>query len=116
MKHLMKLENFTQRKKNKYLNIGDYVICTDFSFLPKEELEFLENSIGRIVEIELTDKAGRRNENPYCVSFENAPLGYFMTFNNEFPGCRWFNLKEIKHYSSNREKLEPIILAKKFNL
>ena len=101
--------------------VGDYVICTDLTSVPEYVLEFIENNIGQIVEIEMPTswQLSSREENPYCVYFENAPYNktpnYFPK-HKEFLSCRWFNLREIKYISKNKEELKYIINAKKFNI
>ena len=108
---------FEKINKNKRPKIGDYVICTDFTFLPNEALFFIENNVGQIINIEIAD-------NPYCVHFEKVPSDFKSLFpkeRNKLSGkyennCRWFTLKEILLCFKHKEDLEIYLATKKYNL
>ena len=90
--------------------IGDYVICEDSTNGDKNLLEFENTHIGRI----FADDHPLEEWN-YLVKYENFPfsLRSFFTFSEN---SRAFSLSEIKHWSKNKEDLEHVLNAKKYNL
>jgi len=86
--------------------VGDYVICHEGTMLQEYELcDFLKSNIGQIINI-----SGFLNAN-YRVKYKKRPAGspafYFYTFEN-IRNIRNFDISEIKHWSKNKEDLEPI--------
>jgi len=90
-------------------DIGDYVIIETND----EEYKHYSNKyIGKIIEIE-------RNKNP-TPNFPNTKRDIFRILFEDFDTRRsdreiiW--RYEIKYWSKNKEDLEPLIAAKKYNL
>ena len=106
----------TYEYRTKQPKIGDYVLVTDFEIDELEVKNFIETNIGQIIEI---DKSA---EVPYCVVFEKVPIEYkirpYFGFDckDKIKNCRWFKRDEILNFSSNKEDLEVILAAKKYNL
>ena len=83
-------------------SVGDYVIIQTEN-IP----DFIENNIGQIIKI--------ANYNEISVKYENIPIkykSYYFTDNNE----RRFVNSQILHCSKNKEDLEHILTANKYNL
>jgi hypothetical protein len=86
--------------------IGDYVICSATEDVDDELKNFLLTAIGQI-----------RNKNhrgiyDYSVYFENIPQHVIDNWDNPID----FQKSEIENWSKNKEDLEYIIAAKKYNL
>ena len=99
--------------------VGDYVICEEIpqstpKFLYAEVIDFLKNNIGKIKGYDVdTDYEG---EGKYIVVYNNIPLKlvtYFMYANGK--GRRMFE-EDIKYWRKNREELETILAATKYNI
>jgi len=111
MKHIKEYENLNNNEPEE----GDYVICKDIFIsgyrMSKKLLDlFLSNNIGRIERINI-------NINRYYIVYDNIPEGCknsFMTYHNF--QVRDFFRKEIKYWSKDREDLEVILQANKYNL
>lgn len=100
--------------------VGDYVIVSDkfdyysdYSSDYSEYLNFINNNIGKIIDI-------RDDIYPYVVNFNNIPKNlkkYFEIFENDDKICyAKFKRDEIIHYSDTISVLEPYIAANKYNL
>jgi hypothetical protein len=106
MKYIKKFEYRTKQPK-----VGDYVLVTDIYVTIRN---FIENNIGQIIEIDKTIELS------YCVIFENIPKEYDLYFGvgckDDVDNCRWFARREILNFSSNKEDIEYLLVAKKYNL
>ena len=85
--------------------IGDYVICSekDNQTLDKR----LKTQIGKIIRFVNNDLP-----NIYLVQFEKIP----SIFHHYDTNCRSMALDEILYHSKNKEDLEHILKANKYNL
>ena len=110
-------ENLNEGKPD----VGDYVICKyklgDYGYGSEKMTNFLENSIGKIV-LNMKDK----NNFDYLITFDNIPkriLKFFRTpyAEDKYKGSvLWFGLTRIKFWSKDKEELEALIQANKYNL
>jgi len=111
MKHLKRYESINDKPQT-----GDYVLCKT-SYGAKRIDDFLKNTIGVCLgkayighNIELREKL----KDIFKVKYDNIPDNlkddYF--FNN----IRSISRNEIIHFSPNKEDLEEIITANKYNL
>jgi len=106
----------TYEGKKEKPKVGDYVICTDFTNIKPKEKEYIENTIGKLVDI------AEGMTNPYTVYYENAPqiftnfcfLGYDEIV--KLDNCRWYDRKEILFFSPDKEECEAYLAVKKYNL
>jgi len=124
MKYIKTYEN-----KNREPQIGDYVICEEniYQNIPdREKLDyilenFLNENVGKCINI-----ITYLNDDIYIIEYDNIPLAlydYFKFKKNgtadikfEMSKCRGMNRKEIIHFSPDKEDLEIMIAAKKYNL
>jgi hypothetical protein len=119
MKYLMKLESFTNNRK---LQIGDYVICKE-EIVNKIFENFINNNIGRFIEINAGDNSFDEDI-PYIILYDNIPQEiklkpYFSNVFDEYAKdsfVRAMRRREIIHFSPNKEDLELILTANKYNL
>ena len=92
--------------ESKELEIGDYVIMgTNNHYL----IDFIFNNIGQIVKqrnIEIT------------VKYENVPpeVNKILAYGGDKLNERTFSIYLLLHHSKNKEDLEEILAAKKYNL
>lgn len=88
--------------------IGDYVICDDVT-IPQ-----IINTIGRIEKYyrysNITYPYYIKFDDDFMDSLDSEELSYFEN------GLRKMSKNEIIHFSSNREDLETIINANRYNL
>jgi len=105
--------------------IGDYVICEEADDINDilELADFEKNNIGRVVDYRTVD-----NTNPtfdsistffnIFVQYKNVPNEIYDDFDyhKRIANCRIFSKKEIKYCSKNKEDLEIILQANKFNI
>ena len=106
MKHIKKYE------QNISIEVGDYVICTDNGITNDNNFEvYLKSHIGKIILIKKYIK------DPYLVLYENLP-DKFKTYSSTNDNLKLikFNENEIIHFSKNKEDLEHIIVANKYNI
>jgi hypothetical protein len=105
---------------NDNLQIGDYVICkTDTG--DEKIIDFIENNVGQYVRYITNNKEVVDNfryvieyEN---VSFELSNYSYTFSYERDIPNiCMRVDRDEIIKYSKNKEELETIINANKYNL
>ena len=90
--------------------VGDYVIC-DEKMYDKVNI-FLNNNVGQLISRD-PDEYGFKDEYDYIVKYENVPLDikdYFLS------NVRSFGREEIIEFSSNKEDLEAILDANKYNI
>jgi len=103
MKHLKYFENIEEPQ------VGDYVICEELSNLTPDICNFISSNIG-IIEYTKNDDG----ETSYYIKYENVPEDiFFLTLRNN---KRDMSREEIIHFSKNKEDLEYIINANKYNL
>jgi hypothetical protein len=127
MKHLQKYENFLTdlfKKKSDEPRVGDYVLCerdnsNNHMGTAKLCSDFIENNIGLIIN-HLKSKISD-SEEVFRVKYENVPeklKGGWFFHSKELINCYYYITKkhEIKHWSKNREDLETILSANKYNL
>lgn len=69
---------------------------------------------GQIVDIDTIDTSKNIQ---YFVEYENIPTNIISDFGfYDHPNCRYMDLREIKYFLPNKEKLEQFLLNNKFNL
>ena len=113
MKHLKTLETINDGPK-----IGDYIIVKSNS--PIYEInDFIENNIGQIFNI--VKFKNSRYGNTYYTKYNNIPSEikvYFqyLMLENKLCYYRGYDSSSIIEYSKNKENLEIILQAKKYNL
>jgi hypothetical protein len=102
--------------------LGDYVICneseTDFGYRISSDNyrfqvdEFLSKNVGQIIELIEDDRC------EFLVQFNNVPDDiapiYFNHSNKD--DCRKMSRSEIEFWNSDREALEVMVDAEKYNL
>lgn len=112
MKHLKTYENLEDE-----LELYDYVICEEVVNFSDDidAVDFVNSHIGQLVYINY-------NYNfCYKVAFDNIPIELDNKFNIHFIMDKAYMIRpmersEIKYWSKNKEDLEHIITAKKYNL
>lgn len=87
--------------------VGDYVICIDYTFITKATRKFLENNIGKIISYY------KGAANPYEVIFNNPPS---KSIDFDSKGIRCFKREEILHFNKDKKKVEMLLIANKYNL
>jgi hypothetical protein len=93
MKYIKKFEN------NNNLEVGDYVLVDNIDYISnKDVVKLLLNNIGTIIKID------SYYSDVFWVKYENNA--------QSFPIDR----KEIAHHSKNKNDLQYILDAKKYNL
>jgi len=100
----------TFESKNKTPEVGDYVICSEIASTDtRETTDFIENNIGQIIQ---------DDDDIYKIKYINPPLtGDFLHVSIDDPlRYRWAIRNRILHFSKNKEDLEAILAAEKFNL
>jgi len=104
MKHIKEFENLN----NNELGINDYVICKETGSLN----EFLSLNIGQVIQVDKYDRT------LYVIEYKNVPefLSYRFLCPIKDKFLRNMYKYEIKYWSKDREDLEAIIEAKKYNL
>jgi len=115
MKHL---KNFKSIQSTPQIN--DYVICKEETYCVDDRLaNFINNNIGQIAEINKKD-----GEYPYVIKYENIPDDIFSYFSDILKNNYKYDIRclramdriEIIHFSKNKEDLETILNANKYNL
>lgn len=108
MKYIKKYETI----KNKYdCKVGDFIIgeYSAYDTFEKETLDFLNNNIGVIIEI------NNYQRQPIRVRYDKT----IDRGNSSFPNnlnTWYFKREEILYCSDNRAELEPLLAAKKYNI
>ena len=107
---------------NKVPKVGDYVICEEDMKITVDSFElfsiFLSKNIGQIKNSCLD------NGYDFLVQYDTIPVNlnrFFSYYEDDkyFSNngcCRSMYIKEIKYFSKDREDLEVIIEAGKYNL
>lgn len=72
---------------------------------------YLNNTIGQIFKIKKNYTDYKNNE--YQILYENTPKEFKLLQHNRLS---YVYTKQIKHHSSNKEELELILQAKKYNI
>jgi hypothetical protein len=113
----MKILKFSESLKNSPV-IGDYVICkTNEQDYDQASMKiFLENNIGKVVKIYHGYFPTSSN---YIIEYNNVPkkLKHRFTIISQFPNCvKTFFLDEILYWDNDKEKIEAMINANKYNL
>ena len=115
MKYIKTFEN-----SNNRLDLGDYVICKEIpDMFDKEKLynviKFEENRVGRYIKNKKNNGKFR-----YEVTYDDIPDKfknfYFIIDHELHLYTRPMSRTEIIYNSKNKEELEAIIAAKKFNI
>lgn len=108
----------TYESINKEPKIGDWVIVKDLDFEPKYNDE-LSKCVGKIIDLkeneykeDLINTYSVRSS-PYFVEFEKLPKSIKSQFKHNI---RTFYKNEILFCSDNKEDLEAMIAAQKYNL
>ena len=120
MKYLIIYENFKKEPET-----GDYVICKEKSLIKDVDVcDFISNNIGRIfhyINNDELDEYSVSKDYRYIIKYDNVPAN----INKYFRGMEGFkqpeksrrmSRDEIIYWSKNREDLEAILDAKKYNL
>jgi len=107
-----KFENYSQG----FPQIGDYVICQeedlgDGNAASKEVQKFINNSIGKIIEVSDEPKLIY----PYNVQYQNIPENIEDAFYSG-SSSRKYSRKEIIFFSQNKKDCEIYLQMKKYNL
>ena len=120
MKHLKLYESFEKEPQ-----IGDYVICEDSLVNARGKrgvhdendfIDFITNNVGQYI-AENNGEYSFSYQFRYVIKYENIPkniVGYFT--NGRFEDVRGMKREEILYFSPNKEDLDLIINAKKYNL
>lgn len=99
--------------------LGDYVIVSIISDLIQtyndDEQDFIENHIGKIVEI-IKYPSTIYYAVEYDIPKDFVPYPYYRTKYSGWKSAWQFERKDLKYISKNKEDLIPIIDAKKYNL
>jgi len=99
----------------KYPEVRDYVICKEEYYGNNELiLKFLSENIGQIIRI------NKFNDDNYSflVEYHDLPKDLSRYFSSEKLGINMRRMcnNEIVHFSKNKEDLEIMIGARKYNL
>jgi hypothetical protein len=105
MKYIKQYEENTEPQIGDYAIVKDSVVTINDAFA-----DFLSENIGEIVD----NKYSYRY--PFLVQFENIPDNLKIEFSVLNGYEREFNRNEIIAFSPNKEDLELIISANKYNL
>ncbi len=84
--------------------VGDYIICS--SVVPEENV-FFSNNIGKIIDVK------KYYYYPYNLEYDNVPDNLKKSNGATTFVCR-FN--DILYFSKDKEELEYILRANKFNI
>lgn len=105
MKHVKTYEELNIGKPE----IGDYVICQDLEYEEEDgERDFLLNIVGKIENIKKDPNHGLL----YSVDLGESKEALVIWGDT----IQDFNIKEIKYWSKDRDDLETIVQANKYNL
>lgn len=112
MKYIKKYESTSADPQE-----GDYVICQDEAYSGKADLNiFLAETVGYITDI---NRFGRDYNIRYDAKIPEKLLYHFFdSVKGRLETYKQLNVvrKEIVHFSHNKEDLESMIAAKKYNL
>lgn len=127
MKYIKTYETVIEPEFGDEPEVGDYVICEEFSVLGdfSDLTYYISSHIGKFIRYtEASDGwrvcRGRVNQHdyPYLIEYENIPEEMNVYFRNGLEGetCRGMRLSEIKYWSKNKKELEAVLIAKNYNL
>ena len=117
MKHIRLFEDI-----NVKLKVGHWVICKDVDSDDKTLSEFLSNNIGRYIRTRTKYDINTVDVSPkfsYMIQYYNIPNYLEEDFHFGEPDdmdCRIMCKEEILFWSKNKEDLEFIINANKYNI
>ena len=101
---IIKFKIFENLENIHEIEVGDYVIVKRQPIYSKEYNFFLETNIFKIVEIP---------QRLFMKSYlDLRPLDNSAKWNH----IQRFKIEDIEHFSKNKEELEHIVSAKKYNL
>jgi len=116
MKHIKKINTNNNSEEPK---IRDWVICKEDDD-NDEFVSFLNDNIGKIIDIEKNDHQNPIISKYYHVEFYNIPINIQPRFTSSFIKKGAFTRRmyrnEIIVFSKNKEDLEVILNANKYNL
>jgi len=105
-------------RDNKYPVIGDYVICYEEN-MNDELSKFLSENIG-IIFLNFSDTCSEeiKYRDDSLVKYFNVPesIKYCFNYIDSSSSSRIMSRKEIIYFSKNKEDLEIILTANKYNL
>jgi len=109
MKYIETYENMSEPE------IGDWVICKDVNTFNEDNdiIDFIDNNVGQIIKITKIVYLIKYGINFNKVEFEPESFGFPS---DDGLGVRRFQRSEIKHWSKDKENLEAILAANKYNL
>jgi len=106
MKHLKKFENINKPE------VGDYVICKN---IENEDLSILDYFLSENIGIIINNRTDFKKF-PYLIRFDDMPHELLIYSEKREGKDIIFRSDEILHFSKNKEDLEHIIVANKYNL
>lgn len=120
MKYIREFENFD----SKPVKVVDYVICDDMISDITGLESFISNNIGQLILIDQAyiDKLNsgiertEGDEYAYHVKYDNFPKNYHEFCISGTDNTISFAEDEIIYWSENKEDMEDILLANKYNL
>ena len=96
--------------------VGDYVICEEENFNKNPVKKYVNENIGKIIKIHSPNSI-LWFLIEYDIDFITCGFDIDKFQLEEDPiGCRNMNRDEIKYWSKDKEELESILSAKKYNL
>jgi hypothetical protein len=114
----MKYIKLYEELNAKIPQIHDYVLCVESEYedetINESEINlnnFISSNIGIIIDMVKTDVKFKYD---YHIKYENVPDDISMYF--EYDNTRWSVKSDIIHWSKDREDLETLLTAKKYNL
>lgn len=103
MKYLRKFEDLKEEPV-----VGDYVIIESNDIINLNLKHFIENNIGQITKFFKFDET-------VLIKYTNVPKDLRIWFSSNAQIIT-FKLEYIKYFSNNKEELEVILTANKYNL
>lgn len=110
MKHIKTFEALNQTEPN----VGDYVIVSDYDLLETELSSFLNNNIGQLIK-KTTSCGLTKNDCLNKIKYYDIPEEIRSKMYSNAGEINVYS-KDIKYWSANKEELETILQAKKFNI
>jgi len=108
MKYIKKIEK--QAKTEELERIGNYVITNPIHCNQSEKI-FFNNTIGKIVGVSV-DHVGNENSFKIEYNYEDIPMKVILNRDNTYYVKNYEIILEFK----NKDELEVVIAAKKFNI
>ena len=120
MKYIKTYETVIEPEFGDEPEVGDYVICEEFSVLGdfNDLIDYINSHIGKFIKYTEASDGANQHDYPYLIEYENVPEAFISNFRNGLEGetCRAMRLSEIKYWSKNKENLEPLLKANNYNL